>query len=40
MVELGNEDQRAFKNFLRMTPEMHDELLERVGFTITKHYTS
>ena len=31
MVKLRNEDQRAFKNFLRMPPEMYDKLLERVG---------
>ena len=40
MVELRNEDQRAFKEFLRMTPEMYDELLERVCCRITKHYIS
>ena len=40
MVKLRNEDQKAFKNFLRMTLEMYDELLERVGHRITKHYPS
>ena len=40
MVELRNEDQRAFKNFLRMPPEMYDELLERVGPRIAKRHTS
>ena len=40
MVELRNEDQRAFKNFLRMPPEMYDELLERVGPRIAKQHTS
>ena len=40
IVELRNEDQRAFKNFLRMPPEMYDELLERVGPRIAKRHTS
>ena len=40
MVELRNEDQKAFKNFLRMPPEMFDELLQRVGPSITKQHTS
>ena len=31
MVEMRNEDQRAFRNFLRIPPEMHDELSDRVG---------
>jgi len=31
LVELHNEDQKAFKNFMRMPPEMFDELLTRVG---------
>ena len=31
LVELRNEDQKAFKNFMRMLPEMFDELLTRVG---------
>ena len=39
MVELRNEDQRSFKNFLRMSPEMFDELLDRVGPRITKQDT-
>jgi hypothetical protein len=39
MVELRNEDQRSFKNFLRMPPEMYDELLQRVGPRITKQHT-
>ena len=39
MVELRNEDHRSFKNFLRMPPEMFDELLERVGPAITKQHT-
>ena len=39
LVELQNEDQRSFKNFMRMSPEMFDELLERVGPRITKQHT-
>ena len=30
MVELRNEDQRAFRNFLRMRPEMYDELMDNI----------
>ena len=40
MVELRNEDQRAFKNFLHMPREIYDELLERVGPRIAKRHTS
>jgi hypothetical protein len=36
LVELRNEDQGAFKKFMRMPPEMYDELLRRVGPRITK----
>ena len=39
MVELRNEDQIAFSNFLRMSPVMFDELLARVGPRLAKHYT-
>ncbi|XP_041367086.1 uncharacterized protein LOC121381797 [Gigantopelta aegis] len=39
LVELRKEDQRAFKNFLRMPPEMYDELVQRVGPRITKQRT-
>jgi hypothetical protein len=39
LVELRNEDQRSFKNFMRMPPEMFDDLLARVGPRITKQYT-
>ena len=39
MVELRNEDPASFINFLRMPPEMFDELLERVGPRITKQHT-
>ncbi|CAH1263847.1 Hypp2785 [Branchiostoma lanceolatum] len=31
MVELRNEDTRAFQNFMRMPPAVYDELLARVG---------
>ena len=40
LVELRNEDQASFKNFMRMPPEMFDELLTRVGPRITKHNTN
>ena len=39
MVELRNEDQAAFTNFLRMPPDMYDELLTRIGPRITKLHT-
>jgi hypothetical protein len=39
LVELRNEDQGAFKNFMRMPPDMYDELLRRVGPRITKQNT-
>ena len=39
LVELRNEDQESFKNFMRMPPEMFDELLTRVGPRITKQNT-
>lgn len=39
LVELRNEDQASFKNFMRMSPEMFDELLARVGPRITKQQT-
>jgi hypothetical protein len=32
MEELRMEDQQSFFNFLRMPPEMFDELSNRVGF--------
>ena len=41
LVELRMEDQQSFFNFLRMPPEMFDELLNRVGPRIRKmdtHY--
>ncbi|XP_054757229.2 uncharacterized protein LOC129263342 [Lytechinus pictus] len=40
LVELRNEDQAAFKNFMRMPPEMFDELLPRGGPSITKQNTT
>ena len=40
LVELRNEDQKAFKNFMRMPPEMFDELLTRVGPRISKQKTN
>ena len=40
LVELHNEDQKAFKNFMRMPPEMFDELLTRVGPRISKQKTN
>ena len=39
MVELRNEDQASFTNFLRMPPDMFDELLARLGPRITKKTT-
>ncbi|KAK6188557.1 hypothetical protein SNE40_004712 [Patella caerulea] len=40
MVELRNEDPRAFKNFMRMPPVMYDELVERLTPTLTKETTN
>jgi len=39
MVELRREDEAAFINFMRMTPEMFDELLDRISPRITKQHT-
>ena len=39
LVELRNEDQAAFKTFMRMPPEMYDEILARVEHRIQKQYT-
>jgi hypothetical protein len=39
LVELRNEDQASFINFMRMPPEMFDELAARVGPRITKQNT-
>ena len=38
-MELRNEDQASLKNFMRMPPDMFDELLTRVGPGITKQNT-
>jgi len=40
LVELRNEDQKTFKNFMRMPPEMFDELRTRVGPRISKQNTN
>ena len=37
LVELRNEDQASYKNFMRMPPDMFAELLTRMGPRITKH---
>ena len=39
LVELRNEGQRSFKNFMLMPTEMFDELLARVDSRITKQHT-
>ena len=39
LVKLRQEDQKLFKNFMRMPPDMFDELLARVGPRITKQTT-
>jgi hypothetical protein len=39
MMELRREDTAAFTNFMRMQPEMFDEILARVGPRITKQHT-
>ena len=39
LVEMRNEDPRAFKMFLRMTPGMFDELLDRLTPRLTKQTT-
>ena len=39
MVELQREDEAAFINFMRMTPEMFDELLDRISPCITNQHT-
>ena len=40
MVELRNEDQRSFQNFMRMSPAMFDELLTRLTPRLTKKSTN
>ncbi|KAG0728663.1 putative nuclease HARBI1 [Chionoecetes opilio] len=39
MVELRNEDPRAFQNFMRMPPDMFDEVVERLRPALTKKTT-
>ena len=39
MAELRREDQTDFINFMRMPPDMFDEVLERVGPRIAKQRT-
>ena len=40
MVELRREDTETFRNFMRMPPEMFDEILDRVGPRLRKKYTN
>ena len=40
MVKLRATDTKAFRNFMRMPPEMFDELLDRVGPRLTKRTTN
>jgi len=40
MVELRNEDPRAFKNFMRMPPDMFDEIVQRLTPALTKETTN
>ena len=40
MVELRNEDPRAFQNFMRMPPAMFDEIVERLTPALTKKTTN
>ena len=39
MVELRRDDPSSFTNFMRMPPEMFDEILERVRGRLTKQHT-
>ena len=39
LQELRREDKKTFRNFMRMPPEMFDELLERLRPRITKQMT-
>ena len=39
MMELRNEDPASITNFLRMPPDMFEELLDRVGPRTTKMHT-
>lgn len=40
MVELRNEDPRAFQNFMRMSPAMFDEIVQRLTQPLTKETTN
>ena len=40
LVELRNEDPRSFQNFMRMPPDMFDELVQRLTPRITKKTTN
>jgi hypothetical protein len=40
MVELRNEDPRSFQNFMRMPPDMFDEIVQRLTPRITKKTTN
>ena len=39
MVELRNEDPRAFKRFMRMPPAMHDKIVQRLTPALIKQTT-
>ena len=39
LVELRQEDQTSFKNFMRMPVQMYDEILQRIQHRISKQYT-
>ena len=39
MVELRREDPKAFKNFLRIPPDMFDEIFARIEHRLTKQHT-
>ena len=39
LVELRREDPKAFKNFMRMPPEMYDEIVEKLTPALTKTKT-
>ena len=39
LVELSQEDQSSFKNFMRMPVEMYDEILRRIQDRISKQYS-
>ena len=39
LVELNREDPRGYKNFLRVTPELFNELVDRIGPHLQKNTT-